>query len=115
VHYRWWPLAATICDRFLLGLGAFAYEALNTALRLRNWVFSSSLASYHVLFPDKAIVSRYVTLSLHDRLSTALTVSQVTGVQYLCSHYAARLAPLHSSDASIESNIRLAQITQYAR
>ena len=36
-------------------------------------------------------------------------------MQSLCSHYAARLAPLHSPDASRESNIRLAQITQYAR
>ena len=60
-------------------------------------------------------LSRYVTLSPYDRLSTALTVAQVTGVQSLCSHYAARLAPLHSPDASRESNIRLAQITQYAR
>ena len=56
-----------------------------------------------------------MTLSPYDRLSTALTVAQVTGVQSLCSHYAARLAPLHSPDASRESNIRLAQITQYAR
>ncbi|NIH11221.1 MAG: peroxidase-related enzyme [Serratia symbiotica] len=109
------PQAATIRDRFLLWPGAFADEALNTALRLRNGVFSASLASYHVLFPDKVILSHSVTLSLYDRLSTALTVAQVTGVQYLCSHYAARLAPLHSSDASRESNIRLAQITQYAR
>lgn len=108
------PQAATIHDRFLLGPGAFADEALNTALRLRNGVFSASLASYHVLFPDRVILSHSVTLSLYDYLSTTLTVAQMTGVQYLCSHYAARLAPLHSSDASRESNIRLAQITQYA-
>ncbi|CAI2108511.1 Uncharacterized protein conserved in bacteria [Serratia ficaria] len=109
------PQAATIRDRFLLGLGAFADEALNTALTARAGVFSASLAGYHALFPDQVALSRFVTLSPYDRLSTALTVAQVTGVQSLCSHYAARLAPLHSPDASRESNIRLAQITQYAR
>jgi uncharacterized peroxidase-related enzyme len=109
------PQAAGIRDRFLLGLGAFADEALNTALTARAGVFSASLAGYHVLFPDRVELSRTVTLSPYDRLSTALTVAQVTGVQSLCSHYAARLAPLYSPDASRESNIRLAQITQYAR
>lgn len=109
------PQAATLRDRFLLGLDAFADEALNNALSARGAVFSASLAGYHALFPDQVPLSRYVTLSPYDRLSTALTVAQVTGVQSLCSHYAARLAPLHSPDASRESNIRLAQITQYAR
>ncbi|MBH2903221.1 CMD domain-containing protein [Serratia ureilytica] len=109
------PQAATLRDRFLLGLGAFADEALNNALSARAGVFSASLAGYHALFPDQVPLSRYVTLSPYDRLSTALTVAQVTGVQSLCSHYAARLAPLHSPAASRESNIRLAQITQYAR
>ncbi|MDT3250201.1 peroxidase-related enzyme [Serratia sp. root2] len=109
------PQAATLRDRFLLGLGAFADEALNTALTARAGVFNASHASYHVLFPDQVELTRLVTLSPYDRLSTALTVAQVTGVQSLCSHYAARLAPLHSPDASRESNIRLAQITQYAR
>ncbi|EPE3623209.1 CMD domain-containing protein [Serratia marcescens] len=109
------PQAATLRDRFLLGLGAFADEALNAALGARAGVFNASLAGYHALFPDQVSLSRYVTLSPYDRLSTALTVAQVTGVQSLCSHYAARLSPLHSPDASRESNIRLAQITQYAR
>ncbi|QJW55436.1 hypothetical protein HL670_02322 [Serratia plymuthica] len=109
------PQAATVRDKFLLGLGAFADEALNTALTARAGVFNASHASYHVLFPDHVTLTRMVTLSPYDRLSTALTVAQVTGVQSLCSHYAARLAPLHSPDASRESNIRLAQITQYAR
>lgn len=109
------PQAATLRDRFLLGLGAFADEALNTALTARAGVFNASHASYHVLLPDQVELTRLVTLSPYDRLSTALTVAQVTGVQSLCSHYAARLAPLHSPDASRESNIRLAQITQYAR
>lgn len=109
------PQAAGVRDRFLLGLGEFADAALNNALIARAPVFSASLDSCRVLFPEQVALSRYVTLSPYDRLCTALTVAQVTGVQALCSHYAARLAPLDSPDASRESNIRLAQITQYAR
>ena len=60
-------------------------------------------------------VNRLQTFSAYDRLSTALTVAQVYGVQRLCNHYAARLAPLPGPDSSRESNRRLAQITQYAR
>jgi uncharacterized protein YciW len=60
-------------------------------------------------------VNRLHTLSAYDRLSTALTVAQACGVQRLCNHYAARLAPLPGPDSSRESNRRLAQITQYAR
>ena len=60
-------------------------------------------------------VSRLQTFTAYDRLSTALTVAQVYGVQRLCNHYAARLAPLPGPDSSRESNRRLAQITQYAR
>ncbi|SUH37218.1 putative cytoplasmic protein [Salmonella enterica subsp. enterica] len=55
------------------------------------------------------------TFSAYERMSTALTAAQVFGVQRLCRHYAARLAPLPGPDASRESNQRLAQITQYAR
>ncbi|WP_411752082.1 CMD domain-containing protein [Serratia sp. (in: enterobacteria)] len=109
------PGAASLRERFLLGLGTFTDEGLNTALSHRINVFSASSACYPVLFPDRVCVSREVTLSPYDRLSTALTVAQVTGVQSLCSHYAARLAPLDSPDATRESNVRLAQITQYAR
>ncbi|WP_431222344.1 CMD domain-containing protein [Serratia sp. L9] len=107
--------AARLRDRFLLGLGAVADEALNQALSARAAVFTASQASYHVLFPDRVVTSAEVTLSPYDRLSTALTVAQVAGVQTLCSHYAARLAPLASPEATRESNVRLAQITQYAR
>ena len=67
------------------------------------------------LLPDSVETSRFHTLSSYDRLSTALTVAQVYGVQRLCSHYAARLAPQPSPDSSRESNHRLTQITQYAR
>lgn len=109
------PGVASLHDGFLLGLGAFADDELNSALSARAEVFSASLTGYHVLFPDRVTTTREVTLSPYDRLCTALTVAQVTGVQSLCSHYAARLAPLESPDASRESNIRLAQITQYAR
>lgn len=109
------PGAATIRDRFLQGFGALADETLNAALTTRAGVFDASLACYHRLFPKRVVLSRKVTLSLYDRLSTALTVAQVTGIQPLCSHYAARLAPLDSPEASRKSNIRLAQITQYAR
>lgn len=109
------PQAALIRDRFLLGLGEFADPALNQALIARAPLFSASLACCSILFPEQVALSRHVTLSPYDRLCTALTVAQVTGVQSLCSHYAARLAPLDSPDASRESNIRLAQITQYAR
>ncbi|MEB6336833.1 CMD domain-containing protein [Serratia rhizosphaerae] len=109
------PQAALIRDRFLLGLGEFADPALNQALIARAPLFSASLACCRVLFPEQIALSRHVTLSPYDRLCTALTVAQVTGVQSLCSHYASRLAPLDSPDASRESNIRLAQITQYAR
>ena len=44
-------------------------------------------------FPTVA-VSRLQTFTAYDRLSTALTVARVYGVQRLCNHYAARLAPL---------------------
>ncbi len=67
------------------------------------------------LLPESVETSRFHTLSSYDRLSTALTVAQVYGVQRLCSHYAARLAPQPSPDSSRESNHRLTQITQYAR
>lgn len=109
------PGAANLRDRFLLGLGTFSDPTLNAALSDRIDVFTASSASYPVLFPDRVTLSREVTLSPYDRLSTALTVAQVTGVQSLCSHYAARLAPLDSPEATRESNVRLAQITQYAR
>lgn len=109
------PGAASLRERFLLGLGTFTNEALSDALRTRANVLAASSAGYSVLFPDRVALSQGVTFSPYDRLSSALTVAQVTGVQSLCSHYAARLAPLDSPDATRESNVRLAQITQYAR
>ncbi|MEQ4753272.1 CMD domain-containing protein [Klebsiella oxytoca] len=104
------PEAAHVEDRFLLELtlpeDLFRAHApwLAPARRLAD-----------ALFPASVSVNRLQTFSAYDRLSTALTVAQVYGVQRLCNHYAARLAPLPGPDSSRESNRRLAQITQYAR
>ncbi|QGN37788.1 carboxymuconolactone decarboxylase family protein [Klebsiella oxytoca] len=104
------PEAAHVEDRFLLDL------ALPEELRKAHarWLpLARRLAD--ALFPTTVSVNRLQTFSAYDRLSTALTVAQVYGVQRLCNHYAARLAPLPGPDSSRESNRRLAQITQYAR
>ena len=60
-------------------------------------------------------MTRSQTFTAYERLSTALTVAQVCGVQRLCNYYSARLTPLPGPDSSRESNHRLAQITQYVR
>ena len=104
------PEAAHVDDRFLLDL-ALPDALLNTNLR---WLGAATRLA-NTLFPDTVAVSRLQTFSAYDRLSTALTVAQVSGVQRLCNHYAARLAPLPGPDSSRESNRRLAQITEYAR
>lgn len=100
---------------FLLGLANDIPTALNDTLQHHGAMLSASDAMYQALFPPVVELNRENTFSLYDRLSSALTVAQVTGVQRLCSHYAARLTPLSSPDASRESNIRLTQLTQYAR
>ncbi|MGK9171942.1 CMD domain-containing protein [Yokenella regensburgei] len=104
------PEAARVEDHFLLDL------SLPTPLTgaCSRWL-TPARQLYGFLFPPRVAVSRLRTLSIYDRLSTALTVAQVYGVQRLCNHYAARLAPLPGPDPSRESNRRLAQITQYAR
>lgn len=109
------PHAALAQDRFLLGQDAQLDPTLRSLIYERQGLLNASRACYDVLFPDSLKVSRTETLSLYDRLSSALTVAQVSGVQPLCSHYAARLAPLSSPDASRESNIRQTHITQFAR
>lgn len=103
------PEAAHVADRFLLDLTLPPFSA-----QTRRWLELSRQISAH-LFPDAVDVNRLNTFSAYERLSTALTVAQVFGVQRLCNHYAARLAPLPGPDSSRESNHRLAQITQYAR
>lgn len=104
------PEAAHVADRFLLDL-RLPDDVLATHQR---WLDVSRHISEH-LFPNVVHVTRLNTFSAYERLSTALTVAQVSGVQRLCNHYAARLAPLPGPDSSRESNHRLAQITQYAR
>ena len=104
------PEAAHVEDRFLLDLTLPAAWLRAHA----DWLHPARQLA-ELLFPDQVAVSRLQTFTAYDRLSTALTVAQVYGVQRLCNHYAARLAPLPGPDSSRESNRRLAQITQYAR
>jgi len=101
---------AAHADRFLLDL-TISPDLLNDE---QSWIAAARAAS-QTLLPDSVPVTRLHTLSSYDRLSTALTVAQVYGVQRLCNHYAARLAPQPGPDSSRESNQRLTQITQYAR
>lgn len=108
------PEAAHVDDRFLLGLQqsdcslAPLFHASQTAL-----IAARDLCQ--LLFPESVTVTLTHTLTLYDRLSAALTVAQVAGVQRLCNHYAARLNPLPGPDSSRESNNRLTQMTQYVR
>ena len=104
------PEAATVNDRFLLDLPLPG----DILAACESWLRPARNLCAR-LFPQQVAVSRLRTFTAYDRLSTALTVAQVYGVQRLCNHYAARLAPLNSPDPSRESNRRLAQITQYAR
>lgn len=100
---------------FLLGLANDIPPRLTHTLAHYSAVLSASDTMYLALFPPVVELNHENTFSLYDRLSSALTVAQVTGIQRLCSHYAARLTPLSSPDASRESNMRLTQITQFAR
>lgn len=104
------PEAAFLNDRFLLDLELSADLCKTESA----WLCIARDAS-NALLPENTPVTRLHTLSSYDRLSTALTVAQVYGVQRLCNHYAARLAPQPGPDSSRESNRRLTQITQYAR
>lgn len=104
------PEAAYLENRFLLDLELSTEQHASEAA----WL-SVALKGATCLLPENSPVTRLHTLSCYDRLSTALTVAQVYGVQRLCNHYAARLAPQPGPDSSRESNRRLTQITQYAR
>ncbi|EBP0097074.1 carboxymuconolactone decarboxylase family protein [Salmonella enterica] len=104
------PEAAYVKDRLLLDLAVS-----ETALApFESWLKPARQLA-DILFPRTVFNDRLHTFSAYERMSTALTAAQVFGVQRLCRHYAARLAPLPGPDASRESNQRLAQITQYAR
>lgn len=104
------PEAAHVEDRFLLDM-AIPDAAL---VPFQSWLGPGRKLA-ELLFPAHVHVSQLHTFSAYERISTALTVAQVYGVQRLCNHYAARLTPLPGPDSSRESNHRLAQITQYAR
>jgi len=108
------PEAAHIDDRFLLGCHA-SDAVVQSLLRTHQPALLAARDLAQLLFPDRVATSLTHTLTLYDRLSTALTVAQVAGVQRLCNHYSARLNPLPGPDSSRESNNRLTQITQYAR
>lgn len=109
------PEAAEIEDRFLLGLAQQYPDALRPVLSQSRPAMLASRDLYQLLLPQQLTPSKTHTLTIYDRLSTALTVAQVTGIQRLCNHYAARLNPLSGPDSSRESNRRLTQITEYAR
>lgn len=109
------PCQTPSSDSFLLGLEQKIEPSLRRTLTQRNGLLFAGQTCYNKLFPKHVALSRRQTLSLYDRLSSALTVAQVTGIQPLCSHYAARLAPLNCPDASRESNIRQTHLAQYAR
>lgn len=102
--------AAQVSDRFLLDFN-LSGKSLATE---DSWMTVARNLST-ILLPDQVETNRLTTLSHYERLSTALTVAQVFGVQRLCNHYAARLAPESSSDSSRETNRRLAHITQFSR
>lgn len=80
----------------------------------RGWLRAAQ-ALNALLLPEAVIPDCQLTLSLYDRISTALTVAQVCGVQRVSHHYARRLAPLPGPDPSRDSNLRLAQLTEFAR
>jgi uncharacterized protein YciW len=83
------PEAAHVEDRFLLDL-----TLPDAWLHAHAGWLRPARQLAERLFPDQVAVSRLQTFTAYDRLSTALTVAQVYGVQRLCNHYAARLAPL---------------------
>ena len=109
-----YPEAAEIDDRFLLGLQQNSAVLTPLCHAFRSLLQTGQTLSL-LLLPDSVTPTLTHTLTLYDRLAAALTVAQVTGIQRLCNHYAARLNPLPGPDSSRESNNRLTQLTQYAR
>lgn len=104
------PGAAKVSDPFLLDV----ILEEETLIPFHSWLTPARALAVK-LFPDQLAVTHPQTFTAYERLSTALTVAQVCGVQRLCNYYSARLTPIPGPDSSRESNRRLAQITQYAR
>ncbi len=83
------PEAAKVSDPFLLDV-ILDEETLAPFL---SWLVPARVLAVE-LFPDQLTVTRSQTFTAYERLSTALTVAQVCGVQRLCNYYSARLTPL---------------------
>lgn len=83
------PEAAKVSDPFLLDV-ILEKETLAPFL---SWLGPARVLAVD-LFPDQLTVTRSQTFTAYERLSTALTVAQVCGVQRLCNYYSARLTPL---------------------
>ncbi len=88
------PEAAKVSDPFLLDV-ILDEETLAPFL---SWLVPARVLAVE-LFPDPLTVTRSQTFTAYERLSTALTVAQVCGVQRLCNYYSARLTPLPGPDA----------------
>ncbi|MDU5190812.1 MAG: oxidoreductase [Mixta calida] len=109
-----YPEAARADDRFLLGPQQQG-DALAPLFHHFRQTLQAGQALSLLLLPDSVTPTLTHTLTLYDKLATALTVAQVNNIQRLCNHYAARLNPLSGPDSSRESNNRLTQMTQFAR
>ena len=82
------PEATESKDRFLLGLQQ-DQSILTPLFTTFRPALQAGQALSELLFPAR--ITPTLTLTLYDRLSTALTVAQLTGIQRLCNHQAARL------------------------
>ncbi len=76
------PEAAKVSDPFLLDV-ILDEETLAPFL---SWLVPARVLAVE-LFPDQLTVTRSQTFTAYERLSTALTVAQVCGVQRLCNYY----------------------------
>lgn len=91
------PGAAKVTDPFLLDV-ILDEETLDP---FHSWLIPARALAVE-FFPDQLAVTRLQTFTAYERLTTALTVAQVCGVQRLCNYYSARLTPLPGPDSSRE-------------